>query len=1030
MKPDSAENLALFDTGATPAKPEPPAAPTAAKSSLTPAMRQYLEQKAEVGDALLLFRMGDFYETFYDDAKTISRVLGLTLTTRNKNSDDPIPLAGVPYHALDTYLARLVRAGYKVAISEQVEDPRLAKGLVKRSVDRVITPGTLVDETLLDEHRDNYLAALCPTVAGDWSRPVGLACVELASGRFFAQVLPAEALVDELARLRPAELLTPESPIDRPEPLLEQLRDMLQAAVSPRPTHVFDPHMAQRTLFGHFGVTSMAGFGFDVFDASLCAAAALLDYLKETQRTALTHILKIVPRQTEDHVLVDQVALRSLEVERTMREGSREGSLLGAIDMTVNPMGSRRLREWLCFPLCDVTEIRARQKAVTELRDQPDALHRIRDLLREMGDIERIAARVGVGRASPRDLVGLGRALERCAQVSAAIQGLGNFGLRILNCGLENAPNADGAATSSNSQSSIRNPQSPDLLSRLAAACEGHEALSRFLASALKEDAPPVTRDGGFIADGYNAELDRLRNIGHEGSRWLAEYQAREAQRTGIGTLKVGYNSVFGYYIEITHQHREKVPPDYVRKQTVRNAERYITDELKRHENEVLGAADRAVQLELELFEEIRRQAAAELPRLQAAAEAVAALDVLAAFAELSRRRDYCRPEIVGEATANCGLPIVACGLEADVASAPRGRRKAGESPTSWPAVTTEPNSSPSLSEKSPNAGGAATSPNPQYSPPNPKSSQTRSAPAFVLDIVDGRHPVLDITLAERFVPNDCRLASDGDRLLVITGPNMAGKSTYIRQVALLVLLAQTGSYVPAKAMRLSPVDRIFARVGASDELARGHSTFMVEMVETARILNNATPRSLVILDEIGRGTSTYDGLALAWAITEFIAGRLGARTLFATHYHELTELADQLPGVANYNVAVHEELRPDGAGRDVVFLHKILPGATDRSYGVHVAAMAGLPASVVKRGEKVLAELEQRFARQSRDQALAAKERKDAAQMLLFPDAAPMPDWWRELVDALGAVDIDRTTPLDALGLLRKLQGILREKS
>ena len=977
---------ASVDQSPAGAERRPP--PTAAKSSLTPAMRQYLEQKAEVGEAILLFRMGDFYETFWDDAKTISRVLGLTLTTRNRNSEEPIPLAGVPYHALDTYLARLVRAGYKVAISEQVEDPKLAKGLVRRSVDRVITPGTLVDENLLDERRDNYLAAICPTTAGDWTGPIGLACVELASGRFFAEVLPAARLPDELARLRPAELLVPESPIDRPEPLLEQLREMLQAAVSPRPAHVFDPHMAERALCGHFQVASLAGFGFDVFDVSLCAAAAVLDYLKETQKSALAHILKIVPRLAEDRVLVDQVALRSLEVERTMRDGSREGSLLGAVDMTVNPMGARRLREWLCFPLREVAEIRSRQTAVTELRDQPDRLRGVRDLLHEMGDIERIAARVGVGRASPRDMVGLGRALERCGEVASVVQETCSLGLRFTDAEPRRAESIASDASLAKPQSPIVNPQSPianpqsapppDLLSQLASACLGHEPLARFLASALKDDAPPITREGGFIADGYNAELDRLRNIGHEGSRWLAEYQAREAQRSGISTLKVGYNSVFGYYIEITHQHRDKVPPEYVRKQTVRNAERYITDELKRHENEVLGAADRAVQLEQELFEEIRRRAAAELPRLQAAAEAIATLDVLAGLAELSRRRDYCRPEIVGpEACGSC------------------------------------------------DAGG----PTPQSPISNPQSPIKQRSASFVLDILDGRHPVLDVTLAERFVPNDCRLNSDGDRLLVLTGPNMAGKSTYIRQIALLVLLAQTGSYVSAKSMRFSPVDRIFARVGASDELARGHSTFMVEMVETARILNNATPQSLVILDEIGRGTSTYDGLALAWAITEFIAGRVGCRTLFATHYHELTELADQLPGVANYNVAVHEELRPDGMGRDVVFLHKILPGATDRSYGVHVAAMAGLPASVVKRGEKVLVELEHRFARQSRTRTLAAKEPKDTSQMLLFPDAQPMPDWWRELVDALGAVDVDRTTPLDALGLLRKLQGILRGK-
>jgi DNA mismatch repair protein MutS len=905
---------------------------TAMRSSLTPAMRQYLEQKERVGDAILFFRMGDFYETFYEDAKTIAQVLGLTLTSRNKNSDAPIPLAGVPYHAVDGYVAKLVRAGYKVAISEQQEDPKLAKGVVKRGVERIITPGTLTDEALLDERSQNYLAALCPAGRNWTEARLGLACVELSSGRFFAQTLAPGDLLDELARLRPAELLVPEMGIDAVEPFWERIREGLEVAISPRPPHVFDPHLAERRICEHFGVSTMAGFGFDQFDASLCAAAAVLDYLKETQKAALGHILKIVPRHSGDRVVIDQAALRSLEVERTMRDGSREGSLLGAVDMTVGPMGSRRLREWLCFPLQNTLEIRARQTAITSLREQPDRLKGLRDLLSETGDMERIAARLGVGRASPRDLVGLGRALRRCGELTKVI----------------------GPAVT------IGQSPSTDLLTGLADALAGHDGLADFLEQALKEDAPPVTREGGFIADGYNEELDRLRNIGHIGHQWLAEFQAREAQRTGISTLKVGYNSVFGYYIEITHQHREKVPGDYVRKQTVRNAERYITEELKRHENEVLGAADRATQLEVELFDDIRRRAAAELSRLLAAAEAVGTLDVLAGLAELSRRRDYCRPELVegGETGANSET---GCG---------------------------------------------------------------------VLEIEDGRHPVLDVTLAERFVPNDCRLSQDGDRLLVITGPNMAGKSTYIRQVALLVLLAQTGSYVPARSMRWSPVDRVFARVGASDELARGQSTFMVEMVETARILNNATARSLVILDEIGRGTSTYDGLALAWAITEYMAERIGCPTLFATHYHELTELANQLPGVANYNVAVREELRTRGAGRDIVFLHKILPGATDRSYGVHVAAMAGLPSSVVKRGEAVLEELERTFERKSRGRGLSVKRKPDDQPLLPFAGEQRMPDWWRDLVDTLGTVDVNKTTPIEAISMLQRLQAILRERS
>ncbi|MBI5765501.1 MAG: DNA mismatch repair protein MutS [Planctomycetes bacterium] len=897
-------------------------------------MRQYLEQKAKVGDAILLFRMGDFYETFYDDAKTIARVLGLTLTARDKNSESPVPLAGVPYHSVDRYVARLVRAGYKVAISEQVEDPKTAKGVVRREVVRIITPGTLTDETLLEEREGNYLAALCPqgkTLSGG---RVGLACVELSSGRFFAEMLEAEQVPDELARWQPAELLIPEATIDAADPLVERIRESLGVAVSPRAAHVFDVHLAKSRLCEHFNVSGLAGFGFDAFDASLCAAAAVLEYLQETQKAALTHILKIEPRDTSTCVMIDQVTLRSLEVERTIRDGSRIGSLLDAVDLTVNPMGSRRLRDWLCFPLREVAAIRRRQQAVTDLRNQPDRLNALRELIKDIGDLERILARVGVGRVSPRDMAGLGRALLVCDDIRGVI----------------------GAGLAGGDTSTAAN----DLLSTCGLAISGLNELGGYLSTALKDDAPPVAREGGFIADGFNAELDRLRTMGRDGAAWLAEYQVRESQRTGIPTLKVAYNSVFGYYIEITHQHRDKVPPEYVRKQTVRNAERYITDELKKYENEALGAADRAIQLELELFEQIRGNVVAELARLQGAADALANLDVLAGLAELSRRRDYCRPEF---------------------ANGDRGTGGSGDQRAS------------------------------------------------LLNIIDGRHPVLDLVLAERFVPNDCALSSDGDQLVIITGPNMAGKSTYIRQVALLTLLAHTGSFVPAKSMRLSPVDRIFARVGASDELARGHSTFMVEMVETARILNNATADSLVILDEIGRGTSTYDGLAIAWAITEHLAQKIGCRTLFATHYHELTELADQLRGVANYNVAVREQLRPAGAGRDVVFLHKIVPGPTDRSYGVHVAGMAGLPRSVVRRSESVLTKLESRFSERSA-KGLREGPAADPDQLTLFSAGADLPPWWKELVDSLDSTDIERTTPIDALAILERLKAIARDRT
>ena len=907
----------------------------AERSSLTPAMRQYLEQKEQVGDALLLFRMGDFYETFYDDAKTIARVLGLTLTARNRDSADPIPLAGVPYHAVDGYVARLVRAGFKVALSEQMEDPKTAKGVVKRAVCRIITPGTLTEDALLDERADNYLAAVYPS-GGRWPEggargaTVGLACVELASGRFFAEMVRAESLGDDLARLRPAELIVPEQAIDAGDALPARLAATLEIPVTARPGHRFDAHLAERTLHEQFGVTSLAGFGFERMDASLCAAAAVVDYLRETQKSTLVHIQRIAPRQSAACVVIDPVTQRALEIERSIRDGARDGSLLGTIDQTVNPMGARRLRDWLCYPLRDGPAIRARQTAIEAFRQQPARLTKVRALLKDMGDVERIAARVGVGRASPRDLVGLGRAARRCADLA------------------ETLGPAEAGGVAEKGDATGKDPAT-DLISRCVDDLGGLDALGDLLMRALREDAAPTLRDGGFIADGFDAELDRLRNIGEDGQRWLAEYQAREAARSGISTLKVGYNSVFGFYIEITNTHRDKVPPDYVRKQTVRNAERYITDELKRHEQDVLGAADRAKQRELGLFEQLRTKTLDYLAKLQKMAEAVATLDVLAALAELSRSRDYVRPELVEAAD-----------------------------------------------------GGA------------------------VLEILDGRHPVLDVTLAERFVPNDCRLSAPGERLAVITGPNMAGKSTYIRQAALLVLLAQTGSFVPAKAMRWSGVDRIFARVGASDELARGQSTFMVEMVEAARILNQATASSLVILDEIGRGTSTYDGLAIAWAIAEFLVVRVGCRALFATHYHELTELARELAGVTNLNVAVQEQLRPSGAGRDVVFLHRIVPGAADRSYGVHVAGMAGLPRSVVKRAETLLGQLERKFAKahEARRDVLRGKAHDD--QPLLFGDVEPPPAWVRPVGDLLDAADVNHLTPMAALEMVQELKGLI----
>ncbi len=908
---------------------------------LTPAMRQYAEQKAQAPDAILLFRMGDFYEMFYEDAQTAARVLGLTLTSRNKDGDNPIPLAGVPYHALEGYLARLVRAGFKVAISEQVEDPKKAKGVVKRSIVRIVTPGTLTDEALLDDREENLLAAVSIGSAAPPGSHVGLAAVELSTGSFTTQMLPVEAVVDELTRLRPAEVLAPEVDFGESIDVLDAFRQIADVPVTYRPAHVFSPYQAEETLCKHFGTAHLEGFGFTEMDASLCAAGAILDYLRETQKASLRHVTTI-RRRTQDHYVgIDQATMRSLEVERTLREGAREGSLLHAVDRTVNPMGARMLRRWVCYPLRTIDEIAARQAAVAECVDMPAMRQAIRDVLRDMGDIERITARLGVGRVTPRDLVALGHTLGRLPALTAATQA-GRLG---------NTP--DG-------------PTSP-LLADLLEATGGLEDLAAFLGHSLAPDAPLTLREGGIIAPGFHAELDRLRSVASGGQEWLAEYQRREAERTGIQQLKVGFNRVFGYYIEISNAYRGDVPAEYVRKQTVKNAERYITDELKQHETEVLSAEERANDLEYELFETIRERVVEWIDPLQRVADAVARIDAIAGLAHLAAERDYARPELVAE---------------------------------------------------------------------------------NVLEIDDGRHPVLDQTLDERFVPNDCALDERDARLLIITGPNMAGKSTYIRQVALLTLLAQTGSFVPARRMRLGLVDRLFARVGASDEIARGQSTFMVEMTETANILNNATARSLVIFDEIGRGTSTYDGLSLAWAITEHVAERLRCRTFFATHYHELTDLTGRLGGVRNFNVAVREWQD------QVVFLHRIVPGGTDKSYGVHVAKLAGIPRDVVERSREVLAELEQRLpasqaepsalhasraeptgpdtageesngrdpsgaepdAPSERPAAPLASEHPGSGQLLLFDDGST------EIVGSLRRLDPEAMTPEQALEMLGKL--------
>ncbi|KPK75234.1 MAG: DNA mismatch repair protein MutS, partial [Phycisphaerae bacterium SM23_30] len=784
---------------------------------LTPAMRQYRHFKSQYPQAILLFRMGDFYETFYEDAKTCSRALGITLTSRNKG-ENPIPLAGIPYHALDSYLKKLIQAGYKVAICEQVEDPAQAKGIVKRDVVRLVTPGTLTEESLLDERSGNYLAAVCferrlsakrPRSTGANVEHAGLAWVELSTGQFFAQRLEERYVLDELVRLRPAECLFSDEPEALPKNFEQHLEELISASLTRRPGWVFDPQQGSETLKKHFSTASLEGFGFKETDSSIAAAGAVIEYLNETQKTALNHIFQLRKVSRARFLQLDQTTLRSLEIDRTIRDNSFAGSLLHCLDETLTAMGARKLRLWAAYPLNDPAQIELRQDAVAELFQAENVSNQLRQHLTKIADIERISARISTHRANPRDLLGLGHALRQLPHIKAAL-----------------------------------GPCTADMLIQLCQQCDTLEKTADLIESAIDPEAGISYREGGVIRSGFNEEVDRLRNMRRDGRSWLAEYQKKLTEQTQIPSLKIGFNKVFGYYVEISNTYRDRAPGEFVRKQTIKNAERYITDELKRYENEALNAEQRCKELEGKLFEDLRGQIAAQTLHLQQAADAVAKVDVLVSLAHIARSRNYCRPQIHQDED---------------------------------------------------------------------------------MEIIEGRHPVLEVTLGRQFVPNDVVLGDNKGQLAIITGPNMSGKSTYIRQTALLVLMAQMGSFIPAKSASIGLVDRIFTRVGASDELRRGQSTFMVEMIEAANILNNATERSLVILDEIGRGTSTYDGLALAWAITEHIATNIKCRTLFATHYHEITELADLLGNVKNYNVAVREWKD------EVVFLHKIVPGRTDK---------------------------------------------------------------------------------------------------
>ncbi|MHC4963146.1 MAG: DNA mismatch repair protein MutS [Planctomycetota bacterium] len=854
------------------------------EEKLTPAMKQFHHFKQKYPDAVLFFRMGDFYETFHEDARTVSRVLGLVLTSRGKSAGNPIPLAGLPYHAVDGYLKKMLQAGYKVAVCEQVEDPKKAKGVVKRDVVRVVTPGTLTDDMLLDAKEDNYLCAISLG-----RKDAALSWVDISTGHFYVQQVTESKIVDEVLRLGPREVLLAECRGQlfeaEQKKMIKQIEQLTGAVITERPGWFFDSFRAKEKLLKHFQTNTLEGFGIADDFEGIRAAGAILEYLDETQKTALGHITSIRLRQPMQYLQIDPTSLRSLEVLRTIRGESAKGTLLEAIDQTATGMGSRMLRAWVCMPLRQVNAIEARQDAIAELISDDALSADIRKQFKHIADTERIVARISTYRTTPKDLVALGITLATIPQVRTTL----------ANCSVA-------------------------LLKDLHSRCDSMDELADLLNRAIEQEPPSHMRDGGVIRTGYNEELDKLRSIAKDGKTWLAEYQQREIQRTGIERLKIGFNKVFGYYIELNHRDSDKAPAEYVRKQTIKNAERYITDELKKYEEQVLGARDKGLELELSLFEQVRHETTKYIRRLQALAQVLATLDCLASLAYLARHE----------------------GKE--------------------------------------------------------------------LNIIEGKHPVLAQILGAEFVPNDVNLSDDGKDLAIITGPNMAGKSTYIRQVALLVLLAQTGSFIPAKKAQIGIVDRIFTRVGASDELIRGQSTFMVEMTETANILNNATDKSLVILDEVGRGTSTYDGLSLAWAITEHLANEIHCRTLFATHYHELTELGQLLVNVKNLNVAVRE-----WAG-DVVFLHKIVPGGTDKSYGVHVAKLAGVPKSILTRSNEILKDLENTFAKEAAGEHLSKNKTTDDEQMLFVQKH-------KSVLDKLNGLDVNTLTPIEAINLLAEIQ-------
>ena len=880
-------------------------------SAVTPMMQHYIKTKEEYEDCILFYRLGDFYEMFFEDAETVSRELELTLTGKDCGLTERAPMCGVPFHAADNYINRLVEKGYKVAICEQMEDPRLAKGIVKREVIRVVTPGTNLYTQALDETKNNYIMSVAYI-----SNRFGIAFADVTTGAFMVtEVEKLRNLLDELYKFSPAELICNEafcmSGVD-----LEELRNRLHLSVSALDNWYFDDDLCQRTLKDHFHVGTLEGLGLKDYDCATIAAGALLTYLLETQKNSLDHMRKITPYVTDKYMLIDSSTRRNLELTETMREKEKRGSLLWVLDKTKTAMGARMLRSFIEQPLIEEEAINQRLDAVEEINRQEMDREEIREYLGPVYDLERLISRVSYQSANPRDLIAFKTSIGMIPPIRRL---LGQF-------------------------------QSEEL-KKVYEDMDELQDLYQVLDKAIVEDPPLAMKEGGIIKDGYDRQIDDYRQAKTKGKTWLAELEAEEKEKTGIKNLRIKFNKVFGYYLEVTNSFKDMVPDYYTRKQTLTNAERYITPRLKELEDMILGAEDKLYALEYDRFAEIRNMIAGEVDRIQKTARAIAKLDAYLSMALVASRNQYVRPKI------------------------------------------------------------------------NTKG---------IIDIKDGRHPVVEKMITnDMFIPNDTYLDNGKNRISVITGPNMAGKSTYMRQTALIVLMAQIGSFVPASKANIGIVDRIFTRVGASDDLASGQSTFMVEMTEVANILRNATAKSLLILDEIGRGTSTFDGLSIAWAVIEHISNPklLGAKTLFATHYHELTELEGKLPGVNNYCIAVKER------GDDIVFLRKIVKGGADKSYGIQVAKLAGVPDSVINRAKELVEELVSADITSTvKDIASEGKKSKakppvhydevDMEQISLFDTVKD-----DDVLEELKSIKIDELRPVDALNVLYRLQNKLKNR-